>query len=509
MTKQAVVYSRVSTDEQLEGTSLDTQVEACLRLARDRGYEVPEAYIIREQFSGATLRRPGLDRAREMVESGLASAVVFYHVDRLSRDAVDLMILLREFGRHSAEALAVREPPEDTTLGRAFTFLRGTFSELERREIAERTMRGKRARAREGRLVQGTGAGIYGYHYDPATKTRTVNEPQAEVVRRLFAMAVDNCSINGIATTLNAEGVTTLTDKRWHPLTVRRLLTNTAYMGVTYYGRTRRTSRSRTEEQPQDEWIEVTGATPAIVPPELYKAAQATLTRPGRRRQNAARKYLLSGRTRCGVCGGRLTGSVLSGRYFYYYCRRNRKHYGGNCTLRYQRAEPLETAVWDAVREILLHPEIVAAEVRDRKQAAAPHLSTEPAKLERQISKIKGAEARLLRAYAFEDVDAAMLQTELRRVRRDREALEARLSDLRHQLAEIERLATAELTLTEACERVRANVDGLDFEGRRLALEALDIEVTVWPDMAEMRGLLPTTSIPNSHADVCAMVMER
>jgi site-specific DNA recombinase len=280
-------------------------------------------------------------------------------------------------------------------------------------------------------------------------------------------------------------------------------------MGVTYYGRTRRTSRSRTEEQPQDEWIEVTGATPAIVPPELYKAAQATLTRPGRRRQNAARKYLLSGRTRCGVCGGRLTGSVLSGRYFYYYCRRNRKHYGGNCTLRYQRAEPLETAVWDAVREILLHPEIVAAEVRDRKQAAAPHLSTEPAKLERQISKIKGAEARLLRAYAFEDVDAAMLQTELRRVRRDREALEARLSDLRHQLAEIERLATAELTLTEACERVRANVDGLDFEGRRLALEALDIEVTVWPDMAEMRGLLPTTSIPNSHADVCAMVMER
>ena len=507
MNKRAVIYARVSTDgQETDGTSLETQTDACLELARSQGYDVPDECLVREQYTGSTLRRSGLERVREMVESGLVEAVVFYHVDRLSRNAVDLMILLREFGRHDVEALAVREPPEDTTLGRAFTFLRGTFSELERREIAERTMRGKRARAREGRLVQATGAGIFGYDYDAATKTRRVNETQADVVRRVFGMVVDGQSINGVATLLNRDGLTTLTGKRWHPLTVRRMVTNPAYKGVTYFGRTRRVAgKQRVEQRPREEWIEIDGATPAIVSGDVYDAAQAALARPSRRLETTPRKYLLSGFIRCGLCGGRLTGSVLSGKYFYYYCRRNRKAHGGSCTLRYQRAEPLEVSAWEAVRGVLENPDIIAEELQRRKEKAKP-ASAEPGRLERQIAKYKAAEGRLLAAYAFEEVDSEVLQGQLRRVRKDREALEVRLSDLRRQNSEIDQLAASQLKSSEAYERVRDNLDALDFSGKRLALEALGVEVHVWPDKAEMRALVGVTTISNSHAHVRSVV---
>ena len=219
---QAATYSRVSTEDQGErGTSLETQAAACLSLLTGKGYTVPPEYRILEEFSGATLERTGLKLLRQLVRGGLVDAIAYYTADRLSRDSVDLMILLREFHRSGVEVVAVRNPPSDDPLGRAITFMQGTFSELERREIAERTMRGKREVASRGQLPQGTGAGFFGYDYDPTTKTRKTNVSQAQVVKRIFIMVAQGHSLHGIATTLNREGHKTLTGKLWHPLTIK------------------------------------------------------------------------------------------------------------------------------------------------------------------------------------------------------------------------------------------------------------------------------------------------
>ena len=68
----AAIYCRVSTAGQAEnGTSLDSQRDACLRLAAERGYAVPQEYVLLEDWSGADLERPRLDRARELIK-GLA-----------------------------------------------------------------------------------------------------------------------------------------------------------------------------------------------------------------------------------------------------------------------------------------------------------------------------------------------------------------------------------------------------------------------------------------------------
>ncbi|MBA7628203.1 hypothetical protein ES703_35679 [subsurface metagenome] len=59
--KTAAIYCRVSTeDQEREGTSLQSQLEACKKLAHDRGFEVPEEFIILEICSGLTLDRPKL-----------------------------------------------------------------------------------------------------------------------------------------------------------------------------------------------------------------------------------------------------------------------------------------------------------------------------------------------------------------------------------------------------------------------------------------------------------------
>ena len=218
----AATYGRVSTEDQADGTSLDTQTDESVVLAESNGYQVPPDYRIRDEYTGATMQRPGLDRLRQLAQDGSIEAIVYHSADRLSRDSIDLMILLREFQRAGVKVYAVHNPPSDGPLGRAVTFMRGTFAELERRVIVERTMRAKRAIAEHGRLPQGTGSGFYGYDYDRSAKTRSINHGQAELVRRMFAMIGEGQSLHGAATPLNREGYRTASGARWHPQGIRR-----------------------------------------------------------------------------------------------------------------------------------------------------------------------------------------------------------------------------------------------------------------------------------------------
>src|SRR5689334_15488480 len=96
--KTAAIYVRVSTAAQEEdGTSLDTQEEQCRRYASAQGYEVDEAHVYREVFTGAELwDRPQLTRLRAAVRQQAVGVVIAYAIDRLSRDPVHLGVVISE-----------------------------------------------------------------------------------------------------------------------------------------------------------------------------------------------------------------------------------------------------------------------------------------------------------------------------------------------------------------------------------------------------------------------------
>ena len=107
--KRAILYARVSTDEQARsGYSLAQQIEALRDYAVREGYEVLEEVQDPGQ-SGASLERPGMDRVRDLVSAGGVSVVLAQDRDRFSREPAYTYLLRREFEEHGCELRSLND----------------------------------------------------------------------------------------------------------------------------------------------------------------------------------------------------------------------------------------------------------------------------------------------------------------------------------------------------------------------------------------------------------------
>jgi site-specific DNA recombinase len=101
--KRAILYARVSTDEQARtGYSLAQQLEALREYAAREGYEVLEEVSDPGQ-SGASLERPGMDRVRELVAAGSVSVILAQDRDRFAREPAYLFYLREEFSGYGCK----------------------------------------------------------------------------------------------------------------------------------------------------------------------------------------------------------------------------------------------------------------------------------------------------------------------------------------------------------------------------------------------------------------------
>ena len=148
----AAIYARVSSDRQRREQTIRSQTAALRELAAERELLVAEDLVFEDEgVSGAVLRRPALERLRDLAVEGRFEVLLCHAPDRLARRYAYQVLLLEEFQRVGIEVIFAKEPersgtPEDELL-RQF---QGMIAEYERAQIAERCRRGKLHRARGG-----------------------------------------------------------------------------------------------------------------------------------------------------------------------------------------------------------------------------------------------------------------------------------------------------------------------------------------------------------------------
>src|SRR6201981_59529 len=286
MEKTAALYARVSSDQQKEKHTIQSQTAALIEYAKTHGYAVPSQWQFQDEgYSGPTLLRPGLEKLRDLAAAGQIAAVLVYSPDRLSRKYAYQVLLAEEFSRTGVELVFLQSPSTATAEDQLLVQFQGMIAEYERAQIAERCRRGKRHRAQQGSINVLCGA-PYGYRYIKKTDTSAayyqVIEAEADVVRAIFDWYTrTGLSIGAITRELNQRQIPTRSGNgRWERSTVWGVLRNPAYSGRAGFGKTEMQGRKRitrrirqrgslparqsaTKDRSQKEWIDI--PVPALV----------------------------------------------------------------------------------------------------------------------------------------------------------------------------------------------------------------------------------------------------
>ena len=519
---KAAIYCRVSTeDQEREGSSLDSQLGACLKVAVDQGWEVPSQYIVKETWSGLTLDRPDLTQLRNWAKEREINAVVAYSTDRLSRDPVHLLLLVEEFEKAGATLHFVTEPLDNSMEGQLLSFVRGWASKLETVKIRERTMRGKMSRALSGRLPSGGHARLYGYIYVPGKGDgegiRIVNEEEAAWVREMFRWLVEEgLSTIAITDRLRSLNVPTPSGKGyWVKSTVQKMLRNTAYCGKTYaftvtYGEPKKRLKPNTKyaktgvvRKPKDEWVEIPGATPAIISEELFETAQRQLKRnreASLRHANPDNNYLLRGHIQCRRCGRGFWAfpgikTRRGKRYFYpfYICSGNQKQVSpvkcGSPRISASRIEPI---VWEQVERLLATPELVVEQIRIRQEEKEDfdRLQVEMERIDVQLANRDKQKARAWKAFEITG-DEETFRQNIQRLEADIEELRQEKRQLEQRMKAGSQFSASLDDIEKACAVIRQNAKNLSFKNKRVVLEALQLKAWVDGHDIAIEGAIP------------------
>ena len=511
-----VVYPRVSAAAQEEGTSLDTQTAACIKLAVLQGYSEDDAIVLREVWTGVTVDRPQLAIARRMSADGEIEAMFVYSTDRLSRDAVDLLVLIREFGACGVDLRFVLEPMDASPEGELVNFVRGFAWRQEHAKIRERSVRAKDAIARDGRWPSGWRNQRFGYDGDAVTRKRVVNEEEAKVVRWIFRKYVDGWSIYRITRYLNDNGIRSKTGVGWWPNVVRSILKNTSYIGVDYYGQNRSVGGDRGKGKqvraPREQWIEVRGHSPRLVSDSLWLRAQERIgSSQARRSSMGVHNYALTGFVKCGKCGMHsLVGSGHVKSEWYYWCNgAAARHQGKNrkCDVTRVNAKWMEGRVWTAVVSMIQDPGAMIAALTMDVETGGGDLGEEVKRLERELARVEREEQRMLVLYQRGTVRVELLDSQMAELSASREDLQNRLISLEKQRASVETVEEAGERIREYCKKVRSEIDDLDADGKRALMYRLGIRVVAVPGDLLVTAELDSgfvvnedTSPPNSGA---------
>ena len=244
--------------------------------------------------------------------------------------------------------------------------IQGVIAEHERAKFAERGRRGKLYRSRAGEVLATKIP--YGYRRVPRSADGAahliIHEPEAAVVRRIFADFLAGDSLRHLAVTLSAEGIASPEGKPvWRLSTICRLLRNEAYAGRLYWNRTQTSydpalGRTRATLRPREEWIEI--PIPALIDEATLEAVAATARDNSSYspRRTEPDTFLLRRLLRCAHCQVKLNCYRARRNHTttrYYLCpHRDPWRAGGaehRCPERRVRADELDTFVFDGIVE--------------------------------------------------------------------------------------------------------------------------------------------------------------
>lgn len=450
--KKCVLYSRVSTEMQVDGYSLEGQATCMKNFANREGMTIIRNYEDAGKSGKSIVGRPSFQNMLADIQDGLqVDYILVYKLSRFGRNAADILNSLALIQDYDVNLISVEEGIDSAQAsGKLLISVLSAVAEIERENILEQTMNGRREKARQ-ELWNG-GPAPYGYSLKD--DSLEINEEEAEIVRLVFdRFANTDMGYGGVAKYLNLQGISKNPHKEsditvWSGRCIQSILDNPTYIGKIAYGRRTKEkvkgSKNEYKLVHSDDYLLFGGRHKAIIDNETWEKVRQKRQSTGIKSPSKVgreRVHLLSGLLRCPKCGcpmycNRHYWTNKDGTYkdvYYYFCGHNTQSRGVYCDYNAKlRKTDIEPYVINAIKE-LVRGENFAEEIKSR---IGKEVDTELIGKELSGYKRKLAEIEVNKTNLEDNIDNLPLEVKFRE--RKLKDMQERLDALYDTIAELE-----------------------------------------------------------------------
>jgi site-specific DNA recombinase len=525
---------------QVDGFSLDGQKNNLKRFADREEMEIVDIYEDAGKSGKSIEGRPAFKQMLFDIENGLEiDYILVYKLSRFGRNAADILNSLEHVQAFGVNLICIEEGIDSSqTSGKLLISVLSAVAEIERENIIEQTMNGRKEKARQG----GWNGGFAPYGYYLKDKQLFIQEDESEAIRIIFDKYVnDNMGFYKIANYLNLQGIQKTkrnngTLSLWSTHIVKTIIDNPIYCGKISYGRRVREkvkgSKNEYKQIPQDNYIIAEGQHEAIISEELWNAAHEKRKITGVKSPSKIgrdRAHLLSGILKCPKCGGPMytnkhAWTNKDGTYkeiYYYVCSKSRTARGKSCDYKSMlKKTDIEPLVIEAIRELIKNQDF-AEEIKSRigKEIDTSTLNRELKNYESKLREVDINKARL-----ENEIDSLPEDTRFRE--RKVHDMTLRLDGLYDIIVELEekiddvklrRKAVEQDAITlENIYTLLANFDRIydkiSDEEKKSLISSLIKEIEIFPcDEAELplKSILFNFPVYKDGADVCEFLWDK
>lgn len=270
---KAALYVRVSTIMQLDKESRGVQKNDLIRYCEDI-LGIPDYEVFEDAgFSAGSTDRPDYQKMMRRIRTGQFTHLLVWKIDRISRNIIDFTEMYQELHMLNVAFISLAEQFDTSSIvGQALLKMILIFAELERHNAAERS---------KAVLLSKAGAGEYtgfripfGYRRNPKTKEYSVEEPEANIIRKIFEMFDQGITVYAITKYLNSLPLAERIKEKWQMPTIERMLTNISYTGALRYNYRSYTSKKERVINDEKDLILVENDHPAIITREQFERCQ-------------------------------------------------------------------------------------------------------------------------------------------------------------------------------------------------------------------------------------------
>ena len=323
----AALYCRLSRDDNMdsESNSIQNQRKILQKAAKDKGY-TDTIFFMDDGITGTTIKRPGFQKMLTAIEAGYISAVFVKDLSRLGRNYIEVGKLTEEFfPLHDIRLVAVSDGVDSDEGEDDFTPFKNIMNEYYAKDISKKRRIVNKMKGNAGVPLSPP---PYGYIKNPDDPRFWVVEPEAaEVVRRIYCMALEGYGLAETAARLAADGVvnptyywrsrgtsrggskSTVEPTKWGHTTVKKILTLQEYCGdvINFKSYSKSYKMKKRIENPEENRAIFLNVHEAIIDRQTWEKVQALQKGTRRKKPTVTQEpSVFSGLLKCPECGGNL-----------------------------------------------------------------------------------------------------------------------------------------------------------------------------------------------------------